>query len=265
VSPNYAREIQTPEFGLGMEGILQHRKAFLHGILNGVDYRIWDPEKDSQLAANYTLGEMAGKKRCKDALIQEMGLEESLKNRPLMGMISRLDAQKGLELFVEILDDILALEVGLVVLGSGDENIQQAIQEAANGHPGHVGIKFGFDEPLAHRIMAGVDIFLIPSKYEPCGLTQMYALKYGTVPVVRATGGLEDTITAFDLKTGRGNGFKFGPYRPQAFLAALREAVELFQDSRGWTKLMGNGMKADFSWERSARQYVELYRSLIGK
>lgn len=263
VSPTYAKEIQTPEFGLGMDGILYRRRAALHGILNGVDYRIWDPSRDHHLPARYSPRTMAGKRLCKESLIQEIELSPSLSDRPLMGMISRLDTQKGLDLLVKILDDILSLDVGLVVLGSGDEHIQQIIQEAAKRHSGQVGIKIGFDEPLAHRIMAGVDIFLIPSRYEPCGLTQMYALKYGTVPVVRATGGLEDTIVSFDPHTREGNGFKFGPYEPKAFLGAIREALECFQDSKRWKKLIANGMKADFSWDRSARTYLELYESII--
>jgi len=261
VSPTYAKEIQTSEFGLGMEGILYRRRAYLHGILNGVDYRLWDPAKDSHLAANYSFQKMGGKSRCKRSVMDEMNLDRGLNKRPLLGMISRLDAQKGLDLLVEIIDDILALEVGLVILGTGDEKIQNAIQEAAERHPGRVGLKVGFDEPLAHRIMAGVDMFLIPSRYEPCGLTQMYALKYGTVPVVRATGGLDDTIAPFDRKTRKGNGFKFEPYGAKAFLETVQQAVQLFNDSEAWKALIANGMKADFSWDESARNYLELYRS----
>jgi starch synthase len=178
-------------------------------------------------------------------------------------MISRLNTQKGLDLLVDTLEQVLTLDVGLVILGSGDEEIQKAIQDAAERQAGRVGLKIGFDEPLAHRIMAGADILLIPSRYEPCGLTQMYALKYGTVPLVRATGGLDDTVTPFDPETGRGNGFKFEPYEAGAFLSTVRRAVELFQDARAWKIMMANGMKADFSWDRSAKRYLELYQSLI--
>jgi starch synthase len=263
VSPTYAEEIQTPEYGMGMEGILRSRRDSLHGILNGVDYRLWDPSRDTHLPAIYAPRRMAGKCRCKESLIQEMGLDPSLSKRPLLGMISRLDAQKGLDLLVQILDDILALDLGLVVLGSGDEHIQQAIQDAAQNHPGGVGLKIGFDEPLAHRIVAGADVFLIPSRYEPCGLTQMYALKYGTVPVVRATGGLDDTVVQFNSETGGGNGFKFGPYEPKAFLGAIKQAIDLFSRTTAWEKLIANGMEADFSWERSARDYLSLYESLL--
>ncbi len=263
VSPKYAEEIQTPEYGMGMEGILQARRAFLHGILNGVDYSLWDPRHDPHIPASYSPQKMEGKNRCKEALIKEMGLDNSLKYRPLLGVISRLDAQKGFDLLVEVLEEILALDVGLVVLGSGDETIQKAIKEATERHPGRVGLFIGFNEPLAHRIMAGADIFLIPSRYEPCGLTQMYALRYGTVPVVRATGGLEDTIVQFTPKTNKGNGFKFGPFSSKAFLTAIKEVVECFQVPKTWKRLMLNGMREDFSWDRSARQYIELYRSII--
>ncbi len=265
VSPKYAEEIQTPEYGMGMEGVLKHRSAFLHGILNGVDYRLWDPARDSQIAVKYSAQEMQGKGHCKQALIAEMDLDPSLQERPLLAMISRLDAQKGLDLVVKILGKILARGVGLVVLGSGDERIQQAIQKAAKNNPGRVALFIGFNEPLAHRIMAGADIFLIPSRYEPCGLTQMYALKYGTVPVVRSTGGLDDTIVQFDPKKGKGNGFKFSPYKPASFLAAIQEAVDLYQNAGAWKKLVNNGMEEDFSWDRSAQRYLELYHRVIEK
>jgi starch synthase len=263
VSPKYAEEIQTPEYGMGMEGVLKHRGAFLHGILNGADYCLWDPARDRHIPAKYSAQKMQGKGQCKEALIAEMGLDPSLQERPLLAMISRLDAQKGLDLVVKILGKILAMDVGLIVLGSGDEKIQQAIQRSAKKNPGRVGLFFGFSEPLAHRIMGGADVFLIPSRYEPCGLTQMYALKYGTVPVVRSTGGLDDTIVQFDPKKGEGNGFKFGPYKPASFLAAIRKAVELFQNAEAWKKLVANGMKADFSWDRSAQRYLELYHTVI--
>jgi len=262
VSPAYAKEIQTAEYGMGMEGILRLRRAHLHGILNGVDYSLWDPSQDPHIPAHYSHRKLTGKNACKESLIQEMGLDSALNKRPMLGIVSRLDVQKGIDLLVQILDDIVSLDVGLVILGSGDEQIQQAIQQAARRHPGRISLRIGFDEPLAHRIMAGADIFLIPSRYEPCGLTQMYALKYGTVPVVRATGGLDDTILQFDPRKGKGNGFKFKPYKAAAFLQAIREAVALFTDLKAWRRLMANGMKADFSWEQSARKYLELYESL---
>ena len=262
VSPAYSKEIQTPEYGMGMEGILRYRRAVIRGILNGVDYRLWDPLRDTHIPAPYTPRKMAGKRLCKEALITEMNLDSSLEERPLLGMISRLDAQKGLDLLVKIVDEVVALDVGLVLLGAGDEHFEQALKEAVERSAGRVGLRIGFDEALAHRIMAGVDIFLVPSRYEPCGLTQMYALKYGTVPVVRATGGLDDTILQFDPRTGKGNGFTFKPYEAAAFLQAIRKTVALFTDLKAWRKLMANGMKADFSWEKSARKYLELYKSL---
>ncbi len=262
VSPRYSRDIQTPEFGMGMHDILRKRSADLYGILNGVDYAVWDPDRDSHVTANYSPQEMAGKRRCKEALIQEMGLDSTLRKRPVLGMISRLDDQKGLDLLVQILDELLALEVGLVVLGLGEERIQKAIQEAAEHHPGRVGLKIGFDEPLAHRIMAGADMLLVPSRYEPCGLAQIYALKYGTVPIVRATGGLDDTIQQFDPSSGKGTGFKFVEYEAKAFLDQIMEAVKVFEDSPGWMKLVESGMQAEFSWEKSAREYVSLYEKV---
>ena len=263
VSPTYAKEIQTPEYGLGMEGVLQHRRESLWGILNGVDYDQWNPDKDPHTAARYSPKGLGGKMICKESLIKEMGLAPSLMDKPLLGMISRLDEQKGLDILVEALDKVLLLDVGLVILGSGRKGIQDMLHEAARHSPERVGVCIGFDEPLAHRIMAGADILLIPSRYEPCGLTQMYALKYGTVPVVRETGGLNDTITNFDIKTGRGNGFKFGPSEASAFLHAIKNAVNLFKDQKVWKTLMANGMQSDFSWDRSAETYIEIYRSIL--
>jgi starch synthase len=263
VSPTYAKEIQSPEYGMGMEGILHQRSGRLHGILNGVDYSYWDPARDSRLPARYSPEDLAGKARCKASLINQLSLDASLAERPLLGMISRLDAQKGLDLLVQILDDVLEMDIGLMILGSGDEQIQEAIRRAADRHPGRVGLSIGFNEPLAHEIMAGADIFLIPSRYEPCGLTQMYALKYGTVPVVRATGGLDDTIVPYDDKTKKGNGFKFSTYETAAFLGAIRKALDLYTDSDAWKNLMTRNMREDFSWDRSARSYLELYRSVV--
>jgi starch synthase len=265
VSPTYAREIQTPEYGMGMEGTLRHRRAFLWGILNGVDYQLWDPALDSLIPIQYSAGKLAGKQACKESLLNEMKLDPFLAKRPLLAMITRLDAQKGVDLLVKIIDDLLALDAGLVVLGSGEERIQEALKEAAYSHAGRIGLTIGFDEQLAHRIIAGADIFLIPSRYEPCGLTQMYALRYGTIPVVRATGGLEDTITAFDPAKGTGTGFKFEPYDPESFLAAAQQAVEIFQDNESWNKIIANAMNEDFSWNRSAGKYQELYQSVIEK
>jgi starch synthase len=263
VSPTYAHEIQTPEYGMGMEGILSRRGTALYGILNGVNYDLWDPAEDPHIAMNYTPGDMAGKKRCKASLMQEAALDSSLIKRPLSVIISRLDPQKGLDLVIEILDDILDLDVGLVVLGSGDKSIQAAIQTAARRHKGRIFLFSGFNDPLAHRMMAGADMILIPSRYEPCGLTQMYALKYGTVPVVRATGGLADTIDTFDMKTHKGNGFTFDSYEPKALFEAFTEAANTYDKKRIWDRIVTNGMREDFSWERSAKSYKKLYESVL--
>jgi starch synthase len=262
VSPKYAQELLTPEYGMGMEGVLVKRREDLKGILNGIDYDQWDPGKDTHLSARYTPADMSGKMACKESLLREMGLDESLKDKPLLAFISRLDRQKGLDLLLEVLDNLLDKEVGLVILGSGDEGIQSALQEKAEDFSGRISLALGFNEPLAHRIMAGADILLIPSRYEPCGLTQMYALKYGTVPVVRATGGLDDTIRSFDRETTGGNGFKFEEYDAGSFLTAIKGALDLYQDEETWEKLMANGMAEDFSWERSAHAYIEIYKSM---
>ena len=265
VSPTYAMEIQTPEYGMGMEGILRRRSGSLYGILNGVDYNEWDPSRDHHLASYYSRKSISGKVMCKEALIKEMGLDPSVINLPLLGLVSRLDSQKGLDILVKILDNVLNLDIGMVLLGSGDEGIQNAFRKAAERHKGRIAIYIGFNESLAHRIMAGIDLILIPSRYEPCGLTQMYALRYGTVPLVRATGGLNDTVVPFDEKTIKGNGFKFVPYDAKALLDKIELAIRIFRDKKVWKQLMVNGMSADFSWDISAKAYVGLYRSIMEK
>jgi starch synthase len=263
VSPTYAKEIQTPETGMGMEGVLQQRKSALHGLLNGVDYGQWNPAADPHIAEHYTREDLAGKRTCKRALLREMNLDARLEHRPVMGVVSRLITQKGMDLLLKILPRIRAMDAGLVILGSGEPDIERSLQADAQGSKGRLAVAIGFDEPMAHRIMAGSDIFLIPSRYEPCGLTQMYALKYGTVPVVRATGGLDDTIIQFDRATRKGNGLKFETYEEKAFSEAIEEAVDLFEDQGAWKSLMANGMKADFSWDRSAEHYMALYESIV--
>ncbi len=262
VSPTYAVEIQSPEHGMGMEGILKTRASSLYGILNGADYNKWDPGVDDYISSNYSAGFMSGKARCKEALIKEMRLDPCLGKRPLWGIISRLDAQKGLDLVLKILDDIIGLDTGIVVLGSGDERIQGSIRKAEKRHQGRMAVFIGFNDSLAHRIIAGTDLLMIPSRYEPCGLTQMYALRYGTIPLVRATGGLNDTIETFEEKTRNGNGFKFRPYDSGALLDEIKRAVRLFKNKRLWKRLMLNAMAADFSWERSAKSYMDLYSSI---
>jgi len=264
VSPAYAKEIQTPEFGLGMEGVLQKRSADLYGILNGADYAVWSPEQDPHIPYPYDSSRLEQKALNKEALLDELGLREDFKGRPVFGMISRLSAQKGCDLVVQALEDMVALGAGVVILGAGEEAYQRLLEKGVRRNPDAVSLTIGFDESLAHRIMAGVDMLLIPSLYEPCGLTQMYALRYGTIPVVRATGGLDDTIAPFASVTKEGNGFKFSAYAPEALMGAVNEAVRLYKEPATWRVLMKNAMKEDFSWDRSARRYVELYHGLSG-
>ncbi|MCF8061153.1 MAG: glycogen synthase GlgA [Deltaproteobacteria bacterium] len=262
VSPTYAEEIQTPEFGMGMEGVLRSRRDVLSGILNGADYARWDPVIDPHLPARYGPGRMAGKARCKKALIREVDLDTHLEQRPVIGVVSRLDRQKGLDLLIGILDELFSLDVGLVVLGTGDAGIEEALRAAGERFDGRMALRLGFDEPLAHRITAGSDLFLVPSRYEPCGLTQMHAMKYGTVPVVRATGGLKDTVSAYDPGSSRGTGFKFFEPRPRALLEAVRLAVSLFERRDSWERLRKAVMEADFSWDESAARYMALFEDL---
>jgi starch synthase len=264
VSPTYSREIQTSEFGLGMEGILRNKSAALHGILNGADYSVWNPATDSYIVSNYDSDHLSEKIVNKATLLKETGLDSAFLERPVLGITTRLSHQKGCDLLIPILDALARMKVGLVILGEGEERYETGLREAAERYRGTFSVTIGFDEALAHRIMAGVDLFLLPSLYEPCGLTQMYALKYGTVPVVRATGGLEDTIEDFDPQTKTGNGFKFGPYDAKALLFSIQRAVDLWTDKETWEILIKNGMAADFSWDRSAERYLDLYQSLVG-
>ncbi len=264
VSPTYSREIQTSEFGLGMEGILRNKSAVLHGILNGADYSVWDPAIDPHITCNYDSDHLSEKIVNKAALLQETGLEPALLDRPVLGITSRLSHQKGCDLLIPILDELARMKVGLVILGEGEEQYENVLRNSAERYSGKFSVTIGFDEALAHRIMAGADIFLVPSFYEPCGLTQMYALKYGTVPLVRATGGLEDTIEDFDPRAKNGNGFKFGPYDSKAFLSSIQRAMDLWNDQETWANLMRKGMAANYSWDLSAERYAELYQTLVG-
>jgi starch synthase len=262
VSPKYSQEIQTPEFGMGMDDILRRKTDDLYGILNGVDYEAWDPAKDPHIKANYGLRDTRGKRTCKEALVHEMGLDQRFLQRPVLAVVSRLTAQKGYDLLLQIVDDVVGLDAALVILAAGEQKYQQALSELGKRFRESVAVKIGFDEPLAHRIMAGADIFLAPARYEPCGLTQIYALKYGTVPVVRATGGLDDTIQQFDSRSGEGTGFKFLDYEVKGFLAQIKEALKTYDDRLAWEQAMNNGMRRDFSWEESARKYVVLYQKM---
>jgi starch synthase len=261
VSPRYSREIQTPAFGCGLDGLLRARSGVLHGILNGVDYRDWDPATDRHIPKTFTAADRTGKAVCRAGLAREFGLAAPA-GRPIAGMVTRLAGQKGLDIVCEALDDLLGLGLSLVILGTGEQKIQDFLTAARKKNPGRIGLKIAFDERLAHLIYAGSDLFLIPSRYEPCGLTQMYAMKYGTVPVVRATGGLDDTVQEFKAGTGTGNGFKFDEAEPGPLVEAAGRALAAFGRGDQWQALIGNAMAADFSWERSAAAYLELYRRL---
>ncbi len=264
VSRKYAEEIQTPEFGCGMEGILSHRRDDLEGILNGVDYADWDPRHDPDIPAHYTPEDLSGKRKCKEALLARLDLPLDLLHKPLIGMIGRLADQKGMDLIAATIDEILGLDVGMVILGSGDARYHHLLTEVARREAGRAAIVLAFDNALAHQIEAGSDIFLMPSRYEPCGLNQIYSLRYGTIPVVRATGGLDDTIEPYDPYTGAGTGFKFHEYSAEAMLESLSEAVALWKgDRERWEGLMREGMRRDFSWTASARRYVEVYQQAI--
>jgi len=262
VSPTYSREIQTPEFGMGMEGILKNRAADLHGILNGVDYGGWNPANDPHLSDHFSVRGPKGKGKCKAALVRELGLDDEVLARPLFAAISRLTIQKGYDLLLEVAEDIIDLNTGMVILAAGETKYQKPLDELAKRYPSRIAVRRGVDDPLAHRTMAGADLLLVPSRYEPCGLTQIYALRYGTVPIVRATGGLDDTVRQFNPESGEGTGFKFTAFEPKAFLDQIARAAETFNDKDCWKKLVRNGMKADFSWEESAQEYVSLYKKI---
>jgi starch synthase len=265
VSQKYSEEIQTPEYGYGLEGILGKRREDLYGILNGVDYKEWDPSHDPHLVARYDLNDFSGKKACKKDLLKELNLPASLEKSPLLGTISRLADQKGFDLLAEILDELFTLDIGLVLLGTGEQKYHDLFNQVARKYPQKAGIRIAYDDRLAHKIEAGADFFLMPSKYEPCGLNQIYSLKYGTIPIVRATGGLDDTIVNYDPATGKGNGFKFSRYDAKELLNQIKVAIGLFHQPEHWKQLLRNAMMADFSWQRSARTYLQLYQKALEK
>ncbi|MDR7482483.1 MAG: glycogen synthase GlgA [Armatimonadota bacterium] len=261
VSETYAREIQTPEHGMGLDGLLRARSADLFGVLNGVDYTQWDPATDPYLVATYSADDLSGKARCKAALQREVGLPDA-PEAPLLAVIARLVPQKGIDLVVEALPALVRAGAQLVVLGTGDAALEAALRRAERRWPAQVRVRIGFDEGLAHRIEAGADIFLMPSRFEPSGLNQLYSLRYGTVPVVRRTGGLADSVvdlTPQTLQQGRANGFVFDAYTVEAFLAAVGRALAAYRDPGLWRWLQQTGMRLDFSWDRAAERYAALY------
>ncbi|HET9595379.1 MAG TPA: glycogen synthase GlgA [Anaeromyxobacteraceae bacterium] len=263
VSPHYAREILTPEGGAHLDALLRQRASHLTGILNGIDDEAWDPARDRHLPARYGREDLSGKAACKAALQKELGLPVR-RDVPLVAMVGRLAEQKGIDLVAAALPDILAMDVQIALLGSGERSYEQLIARTARERPDRLAARIGFDEGLAHRIEAGGDVFLMPSRFEPCGLNQMYSLRYGTVPVVRAVGGLVDTVEDFDGYRS-GTGFRFREYHPGALLTALRRALDVHRDARAWRGLQERGMAQDFSWRRSAGEYEALFVRLPGR
>ena len=262
VSPRYAQEIQTPEFGFGFDGILRFRSRDLLGILNGIDYDQWDPERDVHLPAPYSASNLKGKEAAKRAVLETFGLPvtpEAL-TRPLVGMVSRMVDQKGFDLIAAAAGELARLDASFVVLGTGDRRYEDMWRAMAARYPDRIGARIGFDEGLAHLVEGGADLFLMPSRFEPCGLNQMYSLRYGTVPVVRATGGLYDTVRNYDPWTRDGNGFTFDEYSPQALLGTLRWALDIYKNRDAWRGIQLAGMREDNSWDASARKYVDIYR-----
>ena len=264
VSRKYMEEIQSAEFGAGLEGVLRDRRADLHGILNGVDYDDWSPARDPLIRAAYDPQRLSGKKTCKADLQKEFGLPVNEKI-PVIGIISRLAEQKGFDLITAAMDNLMKEGVQLIILGTGDEKYHLLLGSLVKKYPGQIGLKIAFDNTLAHKIEAGADLFLMPSRFEPCGLNQIYSLKYGTVPIVRAVGGLDDTIEDHQPGTRRGTGFKFSEYSVAALMEAVRRALTAFRNRPGWEELMVRGMAADFSWDRSARTYLQVYEDLVRK
>lgn len=265
VSPTYAREICTPEFGCGLEGVLRDRGGDLSGILNGVDYEIWDPE-DAVTAAPYSADSLDGKKVCKASLQADLGLTPEASG-PLFVVVSRLTSQKGMDLLLAALPDLLLNGGQLAVLGTGDGDLEAGFQYAASTNPDHVAVHIGYDETLSHRFMAGADVLLMPSRFEPCGLTQLYALRYGTLPLVRRVGGLADTVVDSvpeNIQSGRATGFVFDEASRYELGACLRDASALYRNESTWREIQRRGMQQDFSWDDAAANYETLYRGLIG-
>jgi starch synthase len=264
VSPTYASEIRTPEFGCGLEGLLEHRKDTLTGILNGVDYAVWNPGKDMNIPVQYNKRSLFHKAENKRALQEEFSLTVGA-STPLFAIISRLVEQKGIDLVLEILPDLMKRGAQFVVLGSGDSALEAGLRMARKQYPEQVGLHIGYNEQLAHRIEAGADIFLMPSRFEPCGLNQIYSQRYGTVPVVRSTGGLADTVvdtTGESLAGKTATGFSFRAATPEALWSAVQRALDCFSRTEQWQQIMVTGMQQDFSWKQSARQYIDLYKRI---
>ena len=262
VSLKYAEEIKTAEYGHGLDGVVRNRAGRLTGILNGVDYSAWSPERDKVIAARYSPKDLSGKLVCKKNLIEAFGLPLETIEKPVIGIVSRFAGQKGFDLIEQVAPDLLAEDLAVAALGAGEPKYEKLFRELTKAFPAKFSVKVAYDNILAHKIEAGADMFLMPSRYEPCGLNQIYSLKYGTVPVVRATGGLDDTIEAFDPAAGSGTGFKFQAYDGPALLGAVHQALTVFRsDPAAWRRIQLNGMAKDFSWKVSAMEYAKLYDS----
>jgi starch synthase len=264
VSRRYAAEIQTAENGYGLEWLTRQRSDWLIGITTGVDYEVWNPATDTEIAANFSIDDMRGKRDCKLDLLDSFSLPVD-PDRPVLANITRLTAQKGIDLMMQVAADVLDTGAYIISLGSGEKRYEDFWQSLRDYAPRQVGVYRGYSESLAHRIEAGADMFMMPSKFEPCGLNQMYSLRYGTVPIVRAVGGLDDTVENFDAVNGSGNGFKFGPYRADKFLERIYEALFAYADRDVWSRIQRNGMSVDNSWENAARKYLELYEWTLGR
>lgn len=267
VSPNYAREIQTDELGFGLQGLLRSRSRDVSGILNGIDTDDWNPETDRHLSGQYSVSRMAGKNQNKEALQRRMGLEVNL-DVPLLGVVSRLTHQKGLDLLLEIAPRLVDLPVQLVILGSGEPSMQQIAQDLAQRYPGKIAAMIGFDEGLSHQIEAGADLFIMPSRFEPCGLNQFYSQRYGTPPIVHNTGGLADSVVDCNpdtLKEGTASGFVFSGMTCENLYDTIVRAISVYRDEKKWKSLRKNCMSKDFTWHTSARAYREVYLKVLGR
>lgn len=262
VSRKYSQEIQTTEFGFGLEGVLRDRAATVTGILNGVDYDEWSPQTDKFTVAKYSPDDLSGKAKCKQDLLAAFGVTNPDLKLPVIGIVSRFAAQKGFDLIAQIMDRLAREEMIVVALGNGDKQYEEMFLRLQKQFPQKIAVRVAYDNAVAHKIEAGSDMFLMPSKYEPCGLNQIYSLKYGTVPIVRATGGLDDTIEPWDPRTGKGTGFKFSEYSGESLLLTVKHALQAFRDHSSWEILMKNGMNRDFSWNASAKDYARVYEKV---
>jgi starch synthase len=259
VSKKYSQEIQTSEFGFGLEGVLRDRSATVAGIVNGVDYEEWSPQTDKFIAAKYSPQDLVPKVKDKLDLLSAFGMAGANPKLPVIGIVSRFAGQKGFDLIGQIADRLVREDLTLVVLGSGDKLYEEMFLRLHKQFPQKIAVKVAYDNALAHKVEAGSDMFLMPSRYEPCGLNQIYSLKYGTVPIVRATGGLDDTIEPWNPRTGKGTGFKFNDYNGEVLLLTIKEALHAYRDQSSWQTLMRNGMAKDFSWTASAKEYIRVY------